>query len=48
MKGYIVSKMIFIFFYLVLTVFYLISEICDPCCVSFTRTSGNPACVGAM
>ena len=31
MKGYIVGKMIFIFFYLVLTAVYLITEIRDPC-----------------
>ena len=40
MKGYIVGKMIFIFFYIVLTAVYLIEEIRDPCWVSFIRGAG--------
>ena len=48
MKGYIVGKMIFIFFYLVLTVFYLISEICNPCWVSFNRGAGFACFFGVM
>ena len=48
MKGYIVGKMIFIFFYLVLTAVYLIAEIRDPCWVSFIRWAGFACFFGMM
>ena len=40
MKAYVVFKMIFIFMYLILVLFYLISEIRDPRWVSFVRGAG--------
>ena len=48
MKGYIVGKMIFIFLYLVLTAVYLISEIRDPCWISFIRGAGFACFLGVM
>ena len=48
MKVYIVSKMIFIFIYLVLTVIYLTAEIRDPCWVSFIRGAGFACFLGMM
>ena len=48
MKGYIVGKMIFIFFYIVLTAVYLITEIRDPCWVSFIRGAGFACFFGTM
>ena len=48
MKGYIVAKMIFIFFYIVLTSVYLIEEIRDPCWVSFIRGAGFTCFFGVM
>ena len=41
MKGFVVAKMIFIFLYFVLTVFYIVSEIRDPCWVSYIRGIGT-------
>ena len=40
MKAYVVFKMIFIFMYLILVLFYIISEILDPRWVSFVRGAG--------
>ena len=48
MKGYIVGKMIFIFFYLVLTAVYFIAEISDSCWVSFLRGAGFACFLGMM
>ena len=48
MKGYIVCKMIFIFFYLVLIAVYLIAEIRDPCWASFIRGAGFACFLGMM
>lgn len=48
MKGYIVAKMIFIFFYIVLTSVYLIEEIRDPCWISFIRGAGFACFLGVM
>ena len=48
MKGYIVAKMSFIFFHLVLTSVYLIAEIRDPCWVSFIRGAGFACFLGVM
>lgn len=41
MKSFVVAKMLFIFLYFVLTVFYIISEIRDPCWVSYIRGIGT-------
>lgn len=41
MKGFVVAKMIFIFLYFVLAVVYIISEIRDPCWVSYIRGIGT-------
>ena len=48
MKGYIVSKMIFIFIYIVLTVIYLTAEIREPCWISFIRGAGFACFLGVM
>lgn len=41
MKSFVVAKMIFIFLHFVLTVVYIISEIRDPCWVSYIRGIGT-------
>jgi hypothetical protein len=41
MKEFVVAKMVFIFLYLILVVFYIASEVREPCWVSYIRGIGT-------
>ena len=41
MKAFVVTKMLFIFLYFVLVMVYIISEVRDPCWISYIRGIGT-------
>ena len=41
MKEFVVEKMIFIFLYFILVIFYIIAEVRNPCWVSYIRGIGT-------